>query len=324
MKYLRVPQNNVSSNDSEGYAALQDGVALVDRPERTIFRLTGKDPGGMLNAILTNDIPREENRGAYALLLNPKGRVQADLRVVKMSDEVLVDTEREGAAAAEEILGRYAPFSRVKLERLPDWGVLGLYGPRAAGLLGDRDPAEHEMARTEIDGTQVLIVGVTVPVGGYDLIGPVASIRTVREYLTGAIPASQAAYETARIAAGAPRFGTDITPDNFPGESESVLERSVSFGKGCYPGQETVARMHYRGSPNKKLYRFELEPGPAGTPEPGDDILQGENGPVGRITSVAPLFVESKTYALGYLARKADLEAPMGAEAAKVLAISPA
>ena len=327
MKYLRVPQNEANPNDPGGYAALRNGVAVVDRPERTIFRLTGKDPVGMLNAILTNDVPGQENLGAYALLLNPKGRVQADLRVVKMYDEVLVDTEPEGAEAAEEILGRYAPFSRVKLERLPDWGMLGLYGPQAAGLLGDHDLAEHETVKAEIDGTQVLIVGVTVPVGGYDLIGPEASIRTVREYLVGAgaTPADHDAYETARIAAGIPRFGSEITPDNFPGESEGVLERAVSFGKGCYPGQETVARMHYRGSPNKRLYRFELEPNLTDpTPEPGDGILQDEKGPVGRLSSVAPLTLDGKIYALGYLARKADLEAPMRAGDAKVLAVTQA
>ena len=84
--------------------------------------------------------------------------------------------------------------------------------------------------------------------------------------------------------------------------------------------------MHYRGSPNKKLYRFELEPGPTEPPEAGDEILQGEKelagqissvDVVGRLTSVAPLPVDGKIYALGYLARKADLEAPMRAEDAR-------
>ena len=178
-------------------------------------------------------------------------------------------------------------------------------------------------------------MGVAVPIGGYDLIGPQEAIAAAREHLTeaGARTAGTDAYETARIEAGVPRFGADITPENFPGESENSLQRAVSFGKGCYPGQETVARMHYRGSPNKKLYRFELEPGPMEPPEAGDEILQGERklvGPissgnvVGRLTSVAPAQVDGKIYALGYLARKADLEAPMLAEDAKVLASQPA
>ncbi|MBA2713609.1 MAG: folate-binding protein YgfZ [Rubrobacteraceae bacterium] len=332
MKYLRVPQNNADSNDLEGYTALWEGAAVVDRSERWLLRLTGKDPVGMLNAVLTNDVPAQGDSGAYAMLLNPKGRVQADLRVVKAEGEILIDTEPEGAGAAEEILGRYAPFSRVKLEELPDWQVLSLYGPRAAELLGNPDLAEHETKQAEIGGASVLVAGVAVPVSGYDLIGPSDTLATIRERLVerGAVPAGHDVYETVRIEAGIPRFGADITPENFPGESENALNRAVSFGKGCYPGQETVARMHYRGSPNKMLYRFELEPGQAEPPEAGDEILQGERdraGPissadvVGRLTSVAPIAVDGKVYALGYLARKADLEAPMRAEGAKVLAV---
>ena len=331
MKYSKVPQNNTYPNDLEGHTALLEGAAIVGRPERRIFRLAGRDPLGMLNAILTNDVPTQGDRGVYAMLLDRKGRVQTDLRVVRGDDEILVDTEPEGAQTAGEILGRYAPFSRVKLEELPDWETLGFYGPRARQLLGDLDLVEHQTVRTEIGGVSVLVVGVAVPVGGYDLIGPADSLVTVREHLTraGAMPAGPDVLESARIAAGIPRFGADITPDNFPGESENSLERAVSFGKGCYPGQETVARMHYRGSPNKRLYRFELEPGSMEPPEADDEILQEGKKPlgvipsvdvVGWLTSVAPHPVDGKIYALGYLTRKANLEAPMRAEDARILA----
>jgi folate-binding protein YgfZ len=307
----------------------------VDRSDRRLLRLTGKDPIGMLNAVLTNDVPAHGDRGIYAMLLDPKGRIQTDLRVVKAGDETLIDTEPEGAEAAKEILARYAPFSRVKLEELSDWEVLGLYGPRATGLLGNPELDEHETTRAEIGGVSVLVVGVAVPVSGYDLIGPPEALAAARKQLieAGASSAGADAYETARIEAGVPCFGADITSENFPGESENSLERAVSFGKGCYPGQETVARMRYRGSPNKKLYRFELEPGSMEPPEAHDEILQeGKKlaGPissvnvVGWLTSIAPLQVEGKVYALGYLARKADLHAPLRAEDVKVLASKPA
>jgi folate-binding protein YgfZ len=177
---------------------------------------------------------------------------------------------------------------------------------------------------------RLLTVGVATPIPGLDHLGPTDAVRAIRELLIarGAVSASHEAYETARIATGVPRFGTDITPDNFPGESKNVLQRAVSFGKGCYPGQETVARMYYRGSPNKRLYRFELESGHEEAPEAGDEVLQFEKriiGPVssvdvvGYLTSVAPFPVDGKIYALGYLARKADPEAPMRAEDAQVL-----
>src|SRR5215211_7340736 len=331
MKYSKGPQNNADPNDLEGYAALRGGAAFVDRSDRKLLRLTGRDPIGMLNAVLTNDVPAREDRGIYAMLLDPKGRIQTDLRVVKAGDETLIDTEPEGAEAAREILARYAPFSRVKLEELSDWEVLGLYGPRATGLLGNPDLAEHETTWAEIGGASVLVVGVAAPVSGYDLIGSQEALAAAREHLieSGATSAGTDAYETVRIEAGVPRFGADITPENFPGESEISLERAVSFGKGCYPGQETVARMYYRGSPNKRLYRFELEPGLTEPPEAGNEILQNEKklvGPtssvdvVGWLTSVAPFPVDGKSYALGYLTRKADPEAPMRAEDAKILA----
>src|ERR671920_1939752 len=330
MEYSKGAQIDADPNDLEGYAALREGAAIVDRSERRLLRLTGKDPVGMLNAVLTSDVPTHGDRGAYAMLLDPKGRIQTDLRVVKAGDEILIDTEPEGAEAAKEVLARYAPFSRVKLEDLSDWEVLGLYGPRATGLLGNPDLAEHEATRAEIGSASVLVVGVAVPVSGYDLIGSPEALAAAREHLieTGATSASTGAYETARIEAGVPRYGADITPENFPGESQNSLERAVSFEKGCYPGQETVARMRYRGSPNKKLYRFELEPDSMEPPEAGDEILQGERkvagvvptvDVVGWLSSVAPLQVDGKLYALGYLTRKANLEASMSAEDAKIL-----
>jgi folate-binding Fe-S cluster repair protein YgfZ len=253
MKYSRVAQNDANPNGLEGYAALKQGAAIVDLSNRRLLRLTGKDPAGMLNAVLTNDVPAGEDRGAYALLLDPKGRVQADLRAVKTGDEILLDAEPEGAEAAAEILGRYAPFSRVKLERLPDWGVLGLYGPRAADLLESPDLAEHETKQVEIEGIPVLLAGVAVPVAGYDLIAPSEALDEIRAHLIGrgATTADPAAHDAARIEAGIPRFGADVTPDNFPGESTNVLERAVSFGKVATPARRPWRGCTTAGAPTR-------------------------------------------------------------------------
>jgi tRNA-modifying protein YgfZ len=303
-----------------GYAAFENGAALVDLSHKTILRLSGKDPLGMLNAVLTNEVPEEEHRGVYALLLNPKGRIQADLRVLKGDGDVLIDTEPEGAAATRELLGRYAPFSRVEVEDLseadPPWGILGLYGPSAKDLLDGLELAEHETAGIKPGGADHFVAaGVATPVPGYDLIGPANALDAARERLLGrgATPADLAAYETARIRAGVPRFGSDITPENFPAEA-GVLERAVSFEKGCYPGQETVARMHYRGHPNRTLYRLAIGGPP---PAPGTEIVQGEKK-VGHLTSIAPLPVNGETFALGYLSRNADTHGVLRAGAATI------
>ncbi len=290
---------------------------MVDLSGRKILRLTGKDPRGMLNAVLTNEVPEDGARGVYALLLNPKGRIQADLRVLKSAGDLLIDTEPEGAAATKELLGRYAPFSRVTLEDLSEadapWGILGLYGPRAGDLLDGPGLAEHACAWIDSGGARVLAAGVEVPVAGYDLLAPADALGAAREHLValGAVPAGPQAYETARVAAGIPRFGADITPENFPAEA-GILERAVSFQKGCYPGQETVARMHYRGHPNKTLHRLAVWGDP---PPPGTPILQ--NGKqVGLVTSVALLPVDGKIFALGYLSRSADANGTLRAEEA--------
>jgi folate-binding protein YgfZ len=261
----------------------------------------------MLNAVLTNQVPEEDRLGVYALLLNPKGRIQADLRVLKSGEDVLIEVEPEGGAAAKELLGRYAPFYRVGLEDLSEtaasWGVLGLYGPRAGDLLEGPDLAEHESVKVSLNGTDLLAAGVAVPIRGYDLLGPADALEAARNHLRerGAVAAGLDAYEAARIEAGVPRFGSDITPENFPAEA-GILERAVSFEKGCYPGQETVARMHYRGHPNRELHRFVVEGTP---PAPGAEIAQSGRQ-VGWITSVAPLPVDGKILALGYLHRNAD------------------
>lgn len=309
MKELsEVPLNAVRPNRD---AALHEGAALVERSGRGLMRLAGKDPVGMLNAVLTNSVSPNADPGAYALLLNPKGRVQSDLRVLRSGPDVLVDTEPEGVDAAREILGRYAPFSRVKLEDLSDtWSVLGLYGPKAGDLLGGLDLAEHRTAEVEVGADTLLAAGVATPVPGYDLFGPAEAVSRAAEHLAalGALPASPNAYEAARVEAGVPRFGADLTPENFPGEA-GVLDRAVDFGKGCYPGQETVARMRYRGHPNKTLYGLSCTGEP---PAPGTPILQGEKR-VGIVTSVSPLPEDGETRALGYLSRNTDLDAPLAA-----------
>lgn len=300
------------------YTALRNGVALVEKNQK-ILRLSGKDPAGMLDAIMTNNVPKEERRGAYAALLDPKGRVQTDLRVLKDREDMLIVTEPEGAEATRAILGRYAPFSRVTMEDLSEpkvpWGVLGIHGPRAPELLGHPEMEEHETGVVDMGGVSLLIAGVRHPVSGYDLIGPAEDLRRVADYLAscGAIKAGHQAYETIRIETGTPRFGPDITPDNFPAEA-GILERAVNFAKGCYPGQETVARMHYRGHPNRALHRLVVK-GPL--PQPNTPILQNDKQ-VGRITSVAPLPVEGKTLALGYLHRNAGPETLLKAGEAKV------
>jgi glycine cleavage system aminomethyltransferase T len=185
-----------AADDLEDLEGLEAGLEAVGRSAavfgmpRAIFGLSGKDPVAMLNAVLTNDVPEEPGLGSYALLLNPKGRVQADLRVLKapsgapFDGRVLLVAEPEGAGAVREILGRYAPFSRVRLEDLSEgWSLLGLYGPGAEGLLGDPGLQEHESAVLEVGDAAVIASEVATPAAGYDLLGPSEVIEVARGHL---------------------------------------------------------------------------------------------------------------------------------------------
>src|SRR5215210_5893104 len=304
------------------YAVFREGAALVDL-SKTILRLSGEKVVQMLDAVLTNQVPKEDDLGVYALLLNPQGPIPTALPIPTGAERVLIDVEPEGAPAAKELLGRYAPFYRVVLEDLSEieapWGIFGLYGPQAGDLLDDLELAEHETAGITLGDAAVLAAGVAAPAPGYDLLGTADALGAAREHLTGrgAVPVGLHAYETARVAVGIPRFGSDMTPENFPAEA-GVLERAVSFEKGCYPGQETVARMHYRGHPNKMLYRLAIEGPP---PAPGTEIFQGERK-VGHLTSVAPLRVNGETLALGYLSRNAEAGAQLHAGEATLRALT--
>ena len=259
------------------YAALKKSVAVTERPS-TVLRLTGKDPTGMLDAILTNEVPKEADFGAYALLLSPKGRVQADLRVLKSGGGVLIITEPEGAEAAKEILGRYAPFSRVKLDEPEGWGVLGLYGPQAPELLGGLELEEYESSVVEVGGVTALAAGVRHPIPGYDLVGPTDLVQKAREHLVaeGAVPAGSHAYETVRIETLTPRFGDGYHTGELscrsrrPGSCRQLRQRLLPRPGDRRP--DVLPRPpepHATGS-NRELHRLKLE---GASPPPNTPIL---------------------------------------------------
>ncbi|MGI8650639.1 MAG: YgfZ/GcvT domain-containing protein [Rubrobacter sp.] len=306
LKKATVSQNtDRSESPNAGLSFFESGTSVVRFTSKKILRLSKKgragDPSGMLDAILTTDLPKDANSGTYALLLNPKGRILTDLTVLKDGEDLLAVVETEGAEAATETLRRYAPFSRVKIEET-SLVVLGVFGPEAGSVL-PVFPAENASSRVEIGGCDTLVYGVSLPATGVGIIAEAQDSSGITEFLShsGAEVMSEEHYETARIHRATPKFGADITQESFPAEA-LLEERAVDFKKGCYPGQETVARMHYRGQPNKFLHRFIVE----GEARPGASILQ-EDKAAGYLTSVAPLTVDGKIYALGYLKRRADV-----------------
>jgi folate-binding protein YgfZ len=258
------------------YERLKEAVGLVDRSARGKLWLTGSEAADYLQGQVTNDVAALEPRtGCYAALLNHKGKMLTDMRVLRGDDFLFVDTEPEGLAALKRNASMFSIGRDVRSEDVTgDWAILSLVGPEARARLDNPPPgAEHSAAL----GEHGLYVATDL---GVDVICRAADAAGVREAL-GVEAVSEEAAECLRIESGRPRFSIDVGTDTIPQEA-GLNERAVSFTKGCYVGQETVARLHYKGKPNRHLRGLTLS-------EPvahGDEVRLGERV-VGEVGSAA-------------------------------------
>jgi tRNA-modifying protein YgfZ len=266
-----------------GYRALTAGCALVDRSERGKLALTGPDAKTFLHGQVTNDIEGlEPGRGCYAAFLTHKGKMLGDLRVLDLGDELLLDTERSTLQELFNMIRRYKLGADVELhKRTLELGLLSLVGPDARRVAGTDalGTAEHDNARAELGGRAVVLVTTDTGVDVFTAAADTAAVRAALES-AGAVAVDEAAAEIVRVERGRPRYGHELDDGVIPQEA-GLNERAVSFTKGCYVGQETVARLHYRGKPNRHLRGLRLS-APA---EPGTPLRLGEKE-VGRLGTV--------------------------------------
>lgn len=251
------------------YRQLREECGLVERADRGLLIVSGPEAAEYLQGQLTNDTEAlEPGDWAYAALLDRKGHMQTDMRVVRPGEgpELWLDLEPEGLAAASRHLGMYKIGREVEVTDASDGHtVISLIGPRAT-----------EFARA--------VEAVSLRDGeGVDLIVAAAERDRVLAALleVGAVEVSPAAAEILRIETGRPRFGAEMGTETMPAEA-GIVERAVSFTKGCYIGQETVARLHYKGKPNRHLRGLRFS-GPVG---PGESLVLGEKQ-VGTVGSAA-------------------------------------
>jgi tRNA-modifying protein YgfZ len=291
------------------YRALTEGCGLVDRAGRGRLALTGADRREFLHGQITNDIEGlEPGHGCYAALLTHKGKMLSDLRVLDLGDELLLACERAGLQELFNMIRRYKLGSDVELhKRTVEMGELSLIGPQARRVAGADalGPAEHDNLRAEIGGRPVVLVATDL---GVDVFCDADSTEAVRAALlaAGATEAGEAAAELVRVESGRPRYGADLDDGVIPQEA-GLNERAVSFTKGCYVGQETVARLFYRGRPNRHLRGLRLS-----TPvEPGTPLRLGEKE-VGRVSSVAVSPVHGPI-GLALVRREAELGSTLAA-----------
>ncbi|HEX5145506.1 MAG TPA: folate-binding protein [Conexibacter sp.] len=266
--------------------ALREACALVDRSERGKLAFSGAGAKTFLQGQVTNDVEAlEPGGGCYAALLTPKGKMLGDLRILDTGDELLLDTERGALQAIFNVLHRARLGYDAELhKRTVQRGLLSLVGPGARGVAGADaqalPDAEHAHAATEIDGIAARAI---VTDAGVDLLCEAEQTAALAAALTarGALPVAEQEAEVLRVEHGRPRYGVDLDDTTIPQEA-GLNERAVAFEKGCYVGQETVARLFYKGKPNRHLRGLRLSaPAPAGT----ELTLDGK--PVGRLGSVA-------------------------------------
>jgi tRNA-modifying protein YgfZ len=253
------------------YELVTESVGLLDRSARGTFLVRGGEAPDFLQGQVSNDVEGlSPGHGCYATILNHKGKLRADLRVLRGPDWFWLDTEAIGHAVVRHMLDTYSLGRDVQWEEA-DRVLLSLVGPAADDVA---DPAPGTEEHSFVEGELGLWVRTDL---GIDLIaapGTEVDVEAVPEEVV----------ECLRIESGRPRLGLDMDADTIPQEA-GINERAVNFEKGCYVGQETVARLHYKGKPNRHLRGLLLsEP-----VERGAEIVLGERV-VGRVgsTCVSP------------------------------------
>jgi tRNA-modifying protein YgfZ len=300
------------------YRQLREECGVLDRSERGKLLLSGAEAAEYLQGQLTNDIEAlAAGEGCYAALLDRKGHMQSDMRILNCSgaplpgisgerrtgtegeETIWVDTEAGALAATRRHLETYKIGRDVAIEDVAgEWAILSLIGPRSAELAGSPPLPEHACEELAVGGIECLAVGTAF---GIDLIVPSGDDESLRRALSaaGAVEVSPGAAEILRIEAGTPRFGAEMDSSTMPAEA-GIVEAAVDFEKGCYIGQETVARLHYRGKPNRHLRGLRL----SALAPPGTALSLGEKE-VGRIggSCVSPVH---GPIALAILRREAE------------------
>jgi folate-binding protein YgfZ len=297
------------------YASIRKGCVIFDQPHVGTIEARGEDRGTFLNSMLTakfDDLAPGESR--WAFWLNRKGRIDADLRIAQLTDKMLIAADRHLCPATANALNDFIFTEEASVEDVSDrYHRLAIHGPTAVKLLENICTStdsplsglqEHSHIHIDIEGTRILVErqDLTGEIG-LELVIPTDQTRMVYDKLLGAAqehpdlkarPSGWLAINTARIEAGHPMFNLDFGATNLPVES-GIIEKRVSFTKGCYLGQEVVARMHARQACNKKVVaiRFEDERVTVENPEihqpiTGSQIFElGKVGetPIGSVTS---------------------------------------
>ena len=295
------------------YDAAHSGCALFDTTERGLIRVTGEDRASFLHGLLANDVRSlEPGQGNSNLLLSAKGKVLHGFDLFAEGDAILCSSEPYGATALMTALDMYHFTEQVEFEELSDQHApIALCGPTAGSLLAKLlgefgDLKDHEHTRCQWRGGSVWIAAVEVAgTSGFRVdAGPEKTAELWQALVeAGASPTGQVVTDILRVEAGRAAHGVDITDDIYP--QEARLDESFSLEKGCYIGQEVVAKIDTYGGLNKQLMVLRVshdDPVHAGTPL--ELTEEGETRKLGVVTSWAYSFVLDTGLVLAYVKRK--------------------
>ena len=317
--------------------AVRNSVGIADISYLGTLGLTGEDRANFLHRLISNDVENlTVGEGNYATLLTNRGKIIADMKVYIFEDMIYISTAPECIENAFTELDKYIIADDVELSVATDKvGAIAVYGPKSTELvqsvLGLKELstiAEYHSRSCEIDNQWIGCVrSDTVGECGYHLYTATDKLEWLWEKLTtegsDVVPIGWDALEVLRIEAGTPRYGTELTDAIFPLEAE--LEHAIDFEKGCYIGQEIVARMKYRGHPNRLLRGIEIDA--EHLIEPNSRIFNGDKD-VGWITSCTYSPTFKKQIALGYVrievtehGSQIQIESPKGRVAGTVVSL---
>lgn len=266
---------------TEGYQALRHGTAWIDLSARGRIAARGRDRARLLHNLTTNDVKgMSPGDFCYAFLLNPQGRIQADLHLLCRPDHFLIDTEPELREKVIQLIRKYIIADQVELEDITDRTIsLGVEGPGAPAV---REALAGDWPALSLTGQPGFRI-YAAPEDRPELVRRVES--------AGARPAAAEDARIVRIENGKPRYGEDIRETSLPQETQQM--HAVNFQKGCYLGQEIVERIRAQGRVNKKLVRLEfdgaepLAPG-SKTPDETGEITSSVYSPeLGKVVALA-------------------------------------
>jgi folate-binding protein YgfZ len=285
------------SSAAAEYEALRRRAIVVNRSHRGRMRFTGEKAADVLTGLVTNDVGAlGAGQGQYAAALTAKGRVVADMRLIRVDDGFLTDVSARARDAWAALVRKYVNPRLAKYsDETAAVQVVGVYGTQARYVVEQMTGVGHTALallgpyhHISVAATQAMVMrSPDLGIEGYDLFVPAERYQATWDAAVAAraTPAGLTAWEIARVEAGRPEWGLDMDESTIAQEANLEELGAISYTKGCYTGQEVVARVHFRGHVNRTLRGVRA----SGTTPPAylAALFDGSGKAVGEVHSTA-------------------------------------